>query len=559
MLDRLRSQSVSRLFLLVMILVALLPVAVLGFHLYQSAWQDSWREIREKHQLLAQNLAMPISTYVNDHRTILSLLSESVFIADKINKYHARQILGRATLKTEGFAMLVLLDMEGHVIARSDGKDDHEVSDYLFATEQCYLMTRKSGEWSISRVKRNPLNKKPSIFMGYPVVDKQGNGVAVLLGELRIDYIDTIRRNVKFGKLGHSAIVDKTGHVIAHPNPDWVAEIKDLSDWPIVQSMLAGKTGVTRFYSPFIKENMVAGYAAVPEIGWGIMVPQPESEVVAQVYDLMRSYLLWGAIGLLLAVLLAIVIARWITRPMNKLASDSYDLMHNGLVGNLPSVSSDSPEEIRQLGKVFQALIGSLQQSRDQVVSLNASLQEKIADATKQLRETNVQLEEAARTDHLTNLANRRYFETSLSKTLSRRSGDMDHVCVLLIDIDHFKQINDSYSHAAGDKVLGHVAGILDRSMRQGDMVARYGGDEFVAYMRCTHDIGMQRATEIRDAIVQTAVSWNDKSIHITASIGLFCQALSTGINVDDLLEKADKAMYEAKQQGRNCVVDKNH
>jgi len=395
--------------------------------------------------------------------------------------------------------------------------------------------------------------------MGQPVVDSHGKNIAVLLGELRIDYIEKIRSKVKFGKQGHSAIVDQRGHVIAHPNPEWMKEIRDLSDWPIVQSMMAGKTGVTSFYSPFIKENMVAGYAAVPDIRWGIMVPQPESEVAAQVNELMRSHLIWGIAGLLMAIALAIVIARWITRPMNKLASDSYDLLHNGLVGELPSVANDSPREVKQLGNVVQSLVSSLQKSRDEVMALNATLQEKIDGATKKLRETNAQLEEAARTDHLTSLANRHYFEASLSQALSRRTGDIDHVCVMLIDIDHFKQINDSYSHAAGDVVLSQVAGILERSMRQGDMVARYGGDEFVAYMRCTHEIGMNRAKEIREAIMQTAVPWQDKSIHITASIGLYCQLLSADIDVGELLEKADKAMYEAKQQGRNRVVNKEH
>jgi diguanylate cyclase len=95
--------------------------------------------------------------------------------------------------------------------------------------------------------------------------------------------------------------------------------------------------------------------------------------------------------------------------------------------------------------------------------------------------------------------------------------------------------------------------------MRQGDLVARYGGDEFVAYMRGTHDIGTQRASEIREAIMQSAVHWGKKSIHITASIGLYCQRLGDGIDVGEILDKADSAMYEAKQQGRNRVVDRKH
>ncbi len=559
MLSRLRSMSVSKLFLLVTVLVALLPIAILGYNVYHTAWQDRWREIREKHQLLAQNLAAPLETYVNDHRTILLLLAESVSLENKIKTFQARELLKKSIAKMDGFANLVLLDLKGRVIARSDGRYNESVSANLFATEDCFLITRKTGEPTISGVKYNPLTKKPTIFMGQSIENNTGQKIAVLLGELRIDFIEGIRRKVKFGTRGHSAIVDQRGRVIAHPNPEWMQEIKDLSGWPIVQSMMAGKTGVTTFYSSFMKENMVAGYASVPGIGWGIMVPQPESEVAAQVNALMRSHLIWGSAGLVLAILLALIIAKWITRPMNELVNASNELMRNGLVGNLPATKETIPKEISQLSMVLRALIAGLQGSRDEVSELNASLQVRIDDATQQLRRKNEQLTEAAKRDHLTNIANRKHFEDSLRQTLSRRSGDVGHVCVILIDIDHFKQINDSYGHAVGDKVLGHVARILDRGMRSGDMVARYGGDEFVAYMRCAHDVGVERAAEIQEDIRKCAVSWGKKSIHITASIGLYCQILSKDVDVNSLLKKADQAMYEAKKQGRDRVIDMEH
>ena len=237
----------------------------------------------------------------------------------------------------------------------------------------------------------------------------------------------------------------------------------------------------------------------------------------------------------------------------------SRQLMQDGSVGNLPEVRSNSPKEIRDLSAVLRGLIAGLQRSRNEVYELNASLQQRVDDATQQLRDSNEKLELLARRDSLTELANRRYFENSLSQALSRRSGDVDQVCVMLVDIDHFKQINDAYGHAAGDTVLNHVARILERGMRSADLVARYGGDEFVAYMRCSNDVGMQRAREIREAIDNYAIPCNDKNIHITVSIGLYCQVLQPGLDVNKLLSNADDAMYRAKKQGRNRVVDITH
>ena len=559
MLDRLRAQPVSRILLLVTVLVAVLPISILGYYIYHSAWQNSWREIREKHQLLAQNLAVPLSTYVNDHRSMLTMTAHTISLMGQQVNMGAEDLLRQGLATMHGFKSLIQLDMHGHVLAYA-GQGNHTITNTpgleKFAEENCYLNTRSAGKWSMSGVKRNPLTGDPTIFMGQAILDSNGREQGVLLGELRVDYIESIRAQVKFGKKGHSAIVDQTGHVIAHPNREWMKEIRDISDWPIVQAMMAGKTGVIKFYSPFIKANMVAGYAAVPGIGWGIMVPQPESEVAAQVNDLMRSHLIWASIGVLLAIAVAGLLSRWIIRPLDNLASAGRQLLQNGSLGNLPEVRSNSPKEIRELNGVLRSLIASLQRSRNEVHELNDSLQQRVDEATQKLRDSNEKLELLARRDSLTDLANRRHFENSLSQALSRRSGDVDQVCVMLLDIDHFKQINDAYGHAAGDTVLNHIARVLERGMRANDLVARYGGDEFVAYMRCSNEVGMQRAREIREAIDNHAISWDGKNIHITVSIGLYCQVLTHGLDVNKLLSNADDAMYQAKKQGRNQVVD---
>lgn len=559
MLQRLRSQSVSRLLIQVTIVVALVPMLLIGWHLYRTAWDSSWREIREKHQLLAQNLATPIQIYINDQRNLLSLIAESISVLPHGSNAQFQQLLTQSLNRTHGLRSLILLDLNGEVQALAMPPDMTIPNTIPFRNEACFVMTRQTSAWSLSNVKPNPFTGEPTIFAGQPVRDAKGHLQAVLLGELDLGFIETLRKQVHFGTKGHAAIVDKTGHVIAHPNPQWMKEMKDLSDWTIVKEMMAGNTGATTFFSTFTQADMMAGYASVPGIGWGIMVPQPEAEVAAQVNAILNSYLIWGAIGFVLALLLAIYMARWITRPLNDLAQAGQDLMQRNLVGNLPEAKADAPLETRQLSRVMQDLVSSLQNSRDQVASFNATLQTRVEEATRRLRESNRRLEEMARSDHLTALANRRYFESCLTQTLSRRSSDLENVCVILIDIDHFKQINDAYGHAAGDTALNYVARLLEGAMRSGDLVARYGGDEFVAYMRCSREIGMERARQLRELIDNCVVLWEDKTIHITASIGLFCQPMLSGTDINHVLERADDAMYEAKKRGRNRVVDISH
>ena len=329
---------------------------------------------------------------------------------------------------------------------------------------------------------------------------------------------------------------------------------------PIVKLMLDGKTGVTEFYSPFVKQQMVAGFTAVPEIGWGIMVPQPKSEVEAQVNALIRTQYSWGIIGLILALLLAVPLARWITKPINRLAKAADSLEANDFYGDIPSISDFAPKEISQLDHGFRKVVSGLQQSRTEVNELNQSLQVKIEAATKKLRDANSRLEYLAKSDHLTDLANRRHFEKTLNQLLAQHDELSEPICIMLIDIDNFKDINDKYGHAAGDAVLVQIAPILKMNMRPNDLVARYGGDEFVIQMNCAAEIGLTRAREIRTYLQNYTFEWQGNKIQATVSIGLLHPDKKNGAepahyDIETLLQKADAAMYNAKKKGRNTVV----
>ena len=301
MRKRLLSQPVHHLLLLSFILLALIPVSLLGVKVYQAAWDNAWREIDEKHRLLATNLASPIGIYVSDHRAILGLLAKSIkhVPADAAGNAANGRLLEMATSHLKGFGALTLVGVDGRLraVAGVEGKP-LSLPARLFEEETCFVNTRKTGKWSLSGVKRGPLSGKPTLVMSEAVYAEDGRMIGVLLGELRTNLIEELRRTIRFGEKGHSAIVDKFGRVIAHPNPKWMEDMHDLSKTDIVQKMMRGESGVIEFYSPFLKEQMVAGYAAVPEIGWGVMVPQPKSEIERQVRALLYVQFGWAFFGL---------------------------------------------------------------------------------------------------------------------------------------------------------------------------------------------------------------------------------------------------------------------
>ena len=540
------------------VLVAAVPVGLLGLKLYQVAWDGAWREITEKHQLLAQNLAAPISIYVNDQKTALSLLGDFVaYITDnEVGQYMApeqKDMINRSMKKLTGFRSVSLVNLQGKILLSTHGKLSVDLRDVL-ASETCYLKTREKDRWFLSGVKSSPFDQRPSVVMSTPVHDQKGKQLAILVGELRIDMIEKIRRKIKFGIKGHSAIVDQKGRALAHPNPEWMLEMRDLSHWPIVQKMTSGQTGVTEFYSPFMGASMVAGYASVPDINWGIMVPQPKPEVEAHVNRILHTQLLWGIAGLVLALLIALILVRWISLPLKRLCVSATRIAENNFTGDLPSVSRHAPREVRTLRARIGSLLKGLQASREQLDELNQSLQRRVNDATQELRGANRQLQVFASQDYLTRLYNRRYFESSLLQILSGSNADVSELCLMMVDIDNFKPINDRFGHAAGDRILVEMAATIKAIVGDEHLIARYAGDEFVILITGGVSSVEMLADDILSKANNTRFEWQGETIRVTLSIGLVCQKIGAGCNLDALMQTVDRALYTAKEEGRNQV-----
>lgn len=164
------------------------------------------------------------------------------------------------------------------------------------------------------------------------------------------------------------------------------------------------------------------------------------------------------------------------------------------------------------------------------------------------------ELKNLAETDSLTGLYNRKYVFSHLNKTIGNTHQHSSNLCLLMLDIDHFKKVNDSYGHQAGDEVLKQVAVAITKTLRDRDIVGRYGGEEFIlGLINITSERANQVAERIRNIVADTPISINEQTIHITVSIGLAC--LDMGDDLKGLIKRADTALYSAKENGRNCVI----
>ncbi len=185
------------------------------------------------------------------------------------------------------------------------------------------------------------------------------------------------------------------------------------------------------------------------------------------------------------------------------------------------------------------------------VVSLIASLgfvfmsKERADEANRRL----------AALDELTGVANRRFIVAALDRDVGRAVRTRESVAVMMVDIDHFKRINDTHGHLAGDLVLRNVVDVIQNRIRAQDIVGRYGGEEFLVVLADTSAQGaLHLAEQLRAAVEVAHCVYAGESISVSVSIGVFGGRLEPGDSWDQLIHTADMALYRAKQAGRNRV-----
>jgi diguanylate cyclase (GGDEF)-like protein len=183
--------------------------------------------------------------------------------------------------------------------------------------------------------------------------------------------------------------------------------------------------------------------------------------------------------------------------------------------------------------------------------AVNTALQEQLV----QIQLLQVQLSDQANHDALTGLYNRRYLDTAMAHELARCAREDSALCVMLLDIDFFKRVNDDFSHLAGDEVLKKLSATLMRLTRASDIVCRYGGEEFLVILPNT-PIGpaCEKAEQLRLEFAGEPVAFGGAHIEVTLSIGVASYPVH-GQTPQELIRCADLALYQAKSTGRNRTV----
>ncbi|MEO1490646.1 MAG: ATP-binding protein [Pseudomonadota bacterium] len=333
-----------------------LPLAVFWLWPHSSALDNKVAEVHERHLLLARNLGAAMQTY---HQNLLATFDA---------------FAGEIAAGRGGVARGLFENLHFRHVCVADRATGAVLNSFLTDTAPCplkvpetlrdmfYFMSAADGV-QMSGV-MTPGGGAPRIYLVKRLDDQ------IVIGAIRTDFFLKIQRAISFGRLGHAAIVDQHGRVLAHPLESWEKEAKDITVVSAVQRMLAGESGVETFFSPALKGDMIAGFTAVDGPGWGVMVPQPVVELEEAADQITRDAIIVFAIGLALSAAIALAMSGRIANRLKQVEAASGRMAKGEQ--NVRIDGTDSALSIRELSnlrKGFNAMSEQLETARAELIA----------------------------------------------------------------------------------------------------------------------------------------------------------------------------------------------
>lgn len=364
--------------------------------------------------------------------------------------------------------------------------------------------------------------KRLIVFLSQPIFDNTGTYLGILSGTIYLQDNNVLSDIFDNGQEDDSGayyyIVDSDGHLVYHPDKQLIGE--SVSSNVVVQRLMNKESGEQQVRNTRGTE-LLAGYSSVPSNGWGIVVVSPVGQIHKELIGHIRILIWYSLLPFIIMLLGVILLARKFARPFVYLAN---------VVSKMGKEKIELPEAKQYWSREAHLLTNG------------------VLLALANIQEQTEQLTQEAVTDVLTGLMNRR----SLEHTISEWIASGLPFSLVMLDVDKFKLVNDTYGHNSGDEVLKHVARVVVDSLRPDDVCYRYGGEEFVILLaRTTPEAAFKAAERIRRAV---EVSKAPVAAQVTVSQGI-AHYPSHSSDREGLLEKADQALYLAKSGGRNRTV----
>jgi two-component system cell cycle response regulator len=430
------------------------------------------------------------------------------------------------------FADLGFVDMSGNVVLSAMNPQTP-----INVKNQAYFQEAVKGNAYISDVIFPRITGESLIVFSAPVYNKSNELIGLIFGSLKLRTIHRTLQSVHFGSSGEQYLIDPSGTLITEARSDVRNTYgRDKIDTEILKRA-RNDSNDDSIYMNYRGEEVLGSYQWTKDRRWIIIAEMRSNEVFASRSHILLVFVLITLFILIVSIYCIVIVTRRVERPLEFLQQGTKVLKEGQYDFRIdPIVFKHAPIELKELCDTFNMM-------------------------SLKLKSTIRLLEEYALMDALTELHNRRYLTQEGRKVLEACIESKQPCTLMMIDVDYFKKVNDTYGHQVGDRVLHHIAKILKLHVRPADLVARYGGEEFtVLAQRTDLDQAIQLGEVIRQEIEKLPYIDEEISIPITASVGIALLPVHADIltpidmQLSSLAEAADRALYKAKQNGRNRI-----
>jgi diguanylate cyclase (GGDEF)-like protein len=433
-----------------------------------------------------------------------------------------REYLAGVDGRFSDYDELLVLDADGQPVSSSSDPP----GDITLPPEWIARLSR--GDGVLGEPYWDDARARVATTLAAPIETADARFLGVLAATVVFDAVGALLQDVAPGEGGRVDLVTADGLLVATSATD-APVTGGQSVGADVLAVLSAAEGASSEYVDRTGTPVVGTLTQVPGLTWAVIAQFPSAEAYAQVAELRSSAFMLVA-GLLIVVGgVAYLLGTVIVRPLERLTAGAGAVAAGDLTVDLPQAGRG---EVGYLTQVFNDMVGRLRRSREE------------------LDERNRELERMSVTDLLTGLRNRRFLIQAFEQEIQRSDRHERPFCVLMIDVDRFKQYNDTHGHQAGDQVLLGMGRVITDAVRDLDVAARYGGEEFIALLpECDLENAIVAAERIRTRLA------NEPFDHgrVTISVGV-AEFPTHGDTPGAVIGAADAALYEAKRQGRDQV-----
>lgn len=433
---------------------------------------------------------------------------------------------------------------------------------YDARTRPWYIKASEAGKPTYTNIYSHFIFHEPTVTASYPVYGPEHRLIGVFGVDYILSWMGEALGSLPIGASGQIFVTDGKGLLIAtsldkqpYKLVDGISQLINAqeSDSEIIKAAVALPAEEFQKVLPGFavgdkKYYVGRSYFQDYGINWTIHVVLAESDFLGGVREATSQMLMILIISLIFSLFFAFGFAIRITKPIVEINKAARELSKGNLI---PIPDEGREDELGELGRSFNEM-------GLRITNLVSHLEEEVKARTLELQERNAELQQLSFSDSLTGIANRRQFDNTMKSAWNMALRRNRPIIILMLDIDYFKDFNDTYGHQAGDDCLKCVGSLLSSKVyRASDLVARYGGEEFIIILQDTRtDMIRDFAEGIRNGVLELDIKHITSPFKlVTVSIGAAHMIPTPDTTPATLIELADRALYHAKEKGRNNVV----